>query len=832
MIPTLSNLPISEKISPIRESLRQNSRLILQAPPGAGKTTSVPLSLLNEPWLGGKKIVMLQPRRLAARAAATRMAELLGEKVGERIGYHIRGERKASQQTQILVITEGILTRYFQSDPGLEDTALIIFDEFHERNLHSDLSLALALQSQEVLRDDLKILVMSATLDTHGLSELMEHPKVITSEGRSYPVQISYRPPSSTPLSPREIVPEALRTVLDALQNDEGDILVFLPGEREIGELESRLAEYAEASKADLIIAPLYGNLGKEEQHRAILPAPKRKIVLATNIAETSLTIEGIRIVIDTGLERIARFDPASGMERLVTQKISRASAEQRAGRSGRTAPGKCYRLWSLHEHHTLAPYRAPDILTADLTPMALELAAWGSDGLRWIDPPAPSALSHARELLSELGALDNGAITPHGRILLSAPLHPRLGHMIERAGELGYGSEAVLLAALLSERDILRTDERHSDLGERFWILKETIMSRRTPPHLHNVVQSAREIAARTEKTLTFAGESHDALSLVLSFAYPDRIARARGGGKFLTSGGKEVFLPPTDPLSREEWLVVAQSDGETTSARVRLALAASVETLRLHHGKAFSLTRSIEWNPKERRVEARTAERLGAITLCERPLADPDPETVKRVLLEGIRTHGLEALGWDESVRALQNRLVAFGRHRPQQCGSDFSDTALLERLEEWLLPYLGAHRSLDECKSLEWGTILLSSLPWDVQQELERLLPSHFTAPTGSRIEIDYGSPDAPVLAVRIQEMFGTAVHPAVLEGQLPLTVHLLSPAHRPIQVTRDLIGFWSGSYSDVKKELKGRYPKHFWPDDPATAEATKRTKKFMQ
>ncbi|MBN2869892.1 MAG: ATP-dependent helicase HrpB, partial [Campylobacterales bacterium] len=581
-------------------------------------------------------------------------------------------------------------------------------------------------------------------------------------------------------------------------------------------------------------IAPLYGTLSKEEQHRAILPAPKRKIVLATNIAETSLTIEGIRIVIDTGLERVARFDPSSGMERLVTQKISRASAEQRAGRSGRTAAGKCYRLWSLHEHHSLAPHREADILTCDLTPLALELAAWGAEAheLRWIDPPKPSTLSHAQELLRGLGAMDE-AITPHGRTLLDAGLHPRLAHMIVKSSDLGLRSEAILLAALLSERDILASDERHSDITERFWILREALVSKRRAPHLAAVFQSVREISSRTDTVLELENAPlRDGVPLLLSLAYPDRIARARGGGKFLTSGGKEVYLSPSDPLAHEEWLVVARSDGHATSARIHLCAPIGSAPLRLHHGEAFITETSVGWNPKEHRVEARATERLGAILISSRPWGNPDPGQVQSALLEGIRTHGLEALGWSEEVRGVQKRLIAYHHHCPDRCGANFTDEALLATLEEWLLPHLGAQSSLRECETLEWKGVLLSALPWEAQRELDRLLPSHFTAPTGTTIPLDYADPDAPVLAVRIQEMFGTSVHPSVLDGKLPLTVHLLSPAHRPIQVTRDLIGFWSGSYSEVKKELKGRYPKHFWPDDPATAQATKRTKKFME
>lgn len=829
MLSSLSTLPIGEKLAAIRESLNLSGRLILQAPPGAGKTTAVPLALMDEPWLEGKKIIMLQPRRLAARAAATRMAELLGEKVGERVGYHIRSEKKFAHSTRILVITEGILIRYLQRDPSLEDTALVIFDEFHERNLHSDLSLALAIQSQELLRNELKILVMSATLDTRGVGELLENPPIITSEGRSYPIALSYRTPSALPVEPRSVVAEVYRTILHALENDFGDILVFLPGEREIRELEGRLRE----KSGELCIVPLYGSLSREEQRRAILPATERKIVLSTNIAETSLTIEGIRIVIDSGFERVARFDPAGGMERLITQKISRASADQRAGRAGRTAEGICYRLWSEPAHHALPPYREADILLCDLTPLSLELAAWGADAgeLRWIDPPKPASMMHARELLVSLGALEE-TITPHGRSILSLGLHPRLAHMILQGRTAGLESEAILLAALLSEQDILKGDERHSDIRERFWILKEALANNRKPPHLAAVIQSIGEITSRLRTSLTFGSRDNgDNVALLLSFAYPDRIAKARGKGRFLSAGGKEAYLPPHDDCANEEWLVIARSDGDTTSARIQLCAPIALETLRNSHAEMFRRESAVEWNPQTQRAEARENERFGSILLTSRPAADPDPDRVRAALLEGIRSCGLECLGWSEQVKMLQRRLSAFCRRFPEKCETDFTDEALFERLDEWLLPHLGSQNSLRDCETLDWETILLSSLPWELQREIDRVLPSHFTAPTGSKIAIDYTDPDAPVLAVRIQEMFGTALHPCVLEGKIPLTLHLLSPAQRPIQVTRDLIGFWSGSYSEVKKELKGRYPKHYWPDDPATAQATKKTKKFM-
>lgn len=827
MVPSLPSLPICDVLEQLSETMATSSRVLLQAPPGAGKTTTVPLALMNESWMENRTILMLEPRRLAARSAAARMAELLGEEIGMQVGYHVRSDKRISPDTKILVITEGILTRYLQNDPSLEGVGLIIFDEYHERHLHSDLSMAFALQTQELLRDDLKILVMSATLDTRGLISLLDNPPIITSQGRSYPVTLTYQSPSAPTIDSKTLIGEIHRTILNSVHNDEGDILVFLPGEREIRQLESRLRE----TDGEFLITPLYGNLTKEEQHRAILPASQRKIVLATNIAETSLTIEGVRIVIDSGLERVSRFDPSSGMERLVTQKISRVSADQRSGRAGRTSEGKAYRLWSEPAHHSLAPHRDPEILLADLIPLALELAAWGAkaDELRWIDPPKPSSLLHADELLRELGAFDT-AITPHGRALLTTRLHPRLAHMILRARDEGMQSEAIVLSALVSERDILQNDERHADLRERFWILKNALQSGHIPPNLSTAAQTAKEIASRFKSKWSF-NTSEESCGLLLSFAYPDRIAKARGNGKFLTSGGKEAYLDPRDDLSNEGWIVIAQSDGDTTSARIRLCAPVDLETLHDHHSERFGKESSVEWNRELRKVDAKETERLGSIVLASHPLSAPDPLQVHKALLEGIRIHGFEALGWSESVRGVQKRLEALHFHRLDLCPEPYSKEALMDTLESWLLPYLGKERTLEECSALDWENLLLAPFSWEARQEFERLLPSHYTAPTGSTLAIDYSDPLSPILSIRIQEMFGVLTHPSVLEGKLSLSLHLLSPAHRPIQITRDLPGFWSGSYEDVKKELKGRYPKHYWPDDPAIAQATKKTKKFM-
>ncbi|MGA9047100.1 ATP-dependent helicase HrpB [Sulfuricurvum sp.] len=833
----MNTLPIHEVIGEIRTSLTSGNRLILQAPPGAGKTTAVPLSLLEEAWLEEKQIIMLEPRRIAARSAASRMAQLLGEKVGMRVGYQIRAEKQLSSQTKILVVTEGILTRMIQNDPSLENIALIIFDEFHERHLHSDLSLAFALQSQEVLREDLKILVMSATLDTQSLQSLLKDSPLITSEGRSFPVTIEHLPPNTPSIEPKKIIPAIMGILQDLLQKDEGSILVFLPGTREIKSLESSLREYCRSM--DIVIAPLYGELSKTDQIKAIEPSEKRKIVLATNIAETSLTIEGITIVVDSGLEKVLTFDSRSGMQRLVTRTISRASADQRAGRAGRLSRGKCYRLWSALSHHALASHKEPEIRMCDLTPLSLELSAWGSSELSWIDPPPPKALEHGASLLHVLGATDmRGHITPHGKEIMRLGVHPRLAHMILSARSLGYQSEGVLLAALLSERDIFpRHDYRTSDMRERFWRLSE-----RLTRHPNNrseaedtVLKTARELSGRLGASLELSSDFPDPMiGLLLALAYPDRIGRLRNakGDKYLLSNGKEAILSREDALSGEAWVVIAESDGNPTMARIYRCAPLDSDLLKHHAPDLFTTKESISWNADAQRVEAREITSLGSIVLESSPLSAPDPVQMKRTLIEGIRSHGLEALYWSPKSLALRYRLQALRHHSPDLSFGDFSDETLLASLERWLLPHLTTQSSLRECESLDLYTILASQLTWEQMQRLDSLLPTQFTAPTGNRISLDYSDPEAIVLAVRIQEVFGLESHPSVLEGKVPLLLHLLSPARRPIQVTRDLPGFWKGSYNEVKKEQKGRYPKHYWPDDPHKAEATSKTKKYMQ
>ncbi len=835
MFPTLKTLPIWEHIPSIQKTLSNHNRLILQAPPGAGKTTAVPLALINEPWLEGKKIIMLEPRRIAARTAASRMANILGEQVGEKVGYQIRSEKRLSSQTKILVVTEGILTRMLQNDPSLEGIALIIFDEFHERHLHSDLSLTLALQTQEYLRDDLKILVMSATLDTDALHNVLDAPPLITSQGRCYPVSIDYRSSHLPPIEPKNLIDGVVDAVSLSIREESGSILVFLPGEGEIRRVASLLGDYKEID-----LFALYGNLSKEEQNRAILPSSKRKIVLATNIAETSLTIEGINVVIDSGFEKVLTFDSKSGMERLITQRISRSSADQRAGRAGRLEAGKCYRLWSEAAHYALLPHKEPEISICDLTPLALELSAWGESDLSWITPPPQKALEHGKSLLHHLGAIDSKSIiTPHGKEMIRLGLHPRLAHMILISKTLGFQSEAILLAALLSERDpFSKSTYRSADMRERFWLLcdffRNNAVDAQFRQSLSLILTTAHDLAARLGLSLKLSSEiSPSMIALLLALAYPDRIAKLRNanGEKYLLSNGKEAILSVEDNLRGEEWLVICESDGDSTAARIQRCAPLDIDLLETHCTELFSDDETIQWNRKTQKVEARAVRRLGAIVLENHPLGIADKSKIQQALLEGIRHHGLKSLTWSEEALSLLHRLRFFHHHTPSDSYGDFSDETLLLTLEEWLLPHLNNQTSLKDCATLNLHTILSAHLSWDQLQHLNALLPNHFTAPTGSRIPLDYSDPEAVVLAIRIQEVFGLSTHPRIMEGKIPLLIHLLSPARRPIQITRDLVGFWNSSYSDVKKELKGRYPKHFWPDDPSQAQATAKTKKQM-
>ncbi len=841
----MQTLPVHEAIPGLKSALSDHSRAVLQAPPGAGKTTVVPITLMDEAWLDGQMIILLEPRRLAARNAAARMAELLGETVGERVGYQIRNERRYGKKTRILVVTEGILTRKLQSDPSLEGVGLVIFDEFHERSLHADLGLALALQSQELLREDLKLLVMSATLNTDAVSALLDEAPVIRSEGRSYPVEITYLDPKTPQPDRKSLVSAAAERITGLLEREAGSILVFLPGAREITALEKRLTEIIAARKiAQTHIAPLYGMMDKKAQDEAIAARPGiRKVVLATNIAETSLTIEGITLVVDSGLQRTVSFHPGTGMDRMETRFISRDSATQRCGRAGRLGPGKCFRLW--HESKPLPPHGTPDILQADLTPLMLEIAAWGAtvDELHWMDQPPEAATAHAAELLRELGAVDSaGTVTPHGREILSLGLHPRLGHMLLRAKTLGWAYEASLLAALLEERDIFTDASRFSsDISMRLRILDEGEWNRPgiDARRCREIMQEARRFRERAGMTEQQPLDT-ERIGILLALAYPDRIAKCRGkrDTRYLLSGGKGATLGSDDDQAGEPYLVVADLEGSGTEARIYLAAPIRPDQLEEHFSDLIRHETAVTWNSESKRLEARETTTLGRLILSEQPAPLPPGEATARALINALRTEGLDALPWGKESQSLRQRIIFLKTQQPAYPDllagldlPDLGDAALQESMETWLLPYLDGVSSLEGCKKLDMKGIILGLLPWETQQRLDMLTPSHITVPSGSRIAVDYRDPESPVLAVRLQELFGQKETPAVLEGAFPLLIHLLSPAHRPMQVTKDLVSFWQNGYDEVKKELRGKYKKHYWPDDPLTAQATNRTKKFM-
>ncbi|MBY6189464.1 ATP-dependent helicase HrpB [Microbulbifer agarilyticus] len=845
----MSELPIHEVLPQLRDRLNQANNVVLQAPPGAGKTTAVPLALLDSPWLEGRRIIMLEPRRLAARSAAARMAELLGEPVGKTVGYQIRAERKYGRDTRILVVTEGILTRLLQSDPELTGTALVIFDEFHERNLQGDLALALCLQSQEVLREDLKLLVMSATLDTEAVAGLLDKAPVITSEGRAFPVDIEYLPHQQVPENIRQLPTTVARRVNELLAQQDGSVLVFLPGVGEIRQVESSLRESL-GNQPDVVIAPLYGDLKKEQQDAAIAPCPdgERKVVLATNVAETSLTIEGIRVVVDAGLMRESRFDPNTGMNRLVTTQISQASATQRTGRAGRLSEGYCLRLWSESTQRGMAKKNSPEILLSDLAPVMLELAQWGvsePSELRWLDLPPPGPTAQAQELLIELGALDTQLrITPHGQQILQLGTHPRLAHMMLRSVELGLQESATLLAALLSERDIFRGDQRWDrDIHKRMEVLLgRTKNSRADFASIQRIRQQAktwRSQLTTSDTTSAVIADARDATGVLLGLAYPDRIAKNRHDRerRFLLSNGRGAHFSHDDDLTQEAFLVVADLDGQGRDARIQLAARIDRELLHEYFSGLIEQREAVRWDTSAGRAIASNQTLLGKLILEEKPAQDIFPELISRALLDAIRQGGLRLLPWTKESENLLERVRFLYREREQYADlldglalPEWSETTLLESLESWLLPHLNGFSKLDQLKQLDLKSILLAQLEWSTQQQLDALAPSHIQVPSGSRIAIDYGE-TPPVLPVRLQEMFGLGQTPTIINGRYPLMIHLLSPARRPVQVTRDLASFWKNTYQEVKKELRIKYQKHFWPDDPTTAQATSKTKKRM-
>ena len=798
----MTSLPVDEALPRLKAVLAEGPAAVLVAPPGAGKTTRVPLALLDAAWLGERKIIMQEPRRLAARAAARRMAATLGEAVGETVGYRVRLDSKVGPRTRIEVVTDGLFLRMLQDDPSLEGVGCVIFDELHERGLETDLSFALVRESQQALREDLRVIAMSATLDPGPVSERLGSAPVVESAGRMFPVDTRYLDREAGGRF-EDGVASAVR---NALTQESGSVLVFLPGVGEIRRVEERLQGLA----ANIDVAPLYGDLSPADQDRAISPSPagRRKVVLATSIAETSLTIEGVRIVIDGGLMRVPRFSPRSGMTRLETVRVSQASADQRRGRAGRLEPGVCFRLWTEEAQRGLLPFTPPEILDADLAPLALELAAWGvtdASTLPWLTPPPASALATARTLLLYLGAIESGgAITPHGRAMVRLGQHPRLAHLVLKGRELRQGKVAALIAAILGERDFLR--ERDVDLRHRV----DIALNGRAPRLIN---QSARRLTSRDARDERPDPSMTGAL---LALAYPDRIGRRRAGtaNRYLLSGGRGAALPEGDPLSNEEFLVVADLDGSAQDARVFLAAPITLAEIEDLYGGRIVDEEIVDW--RDGSVVARRRRRFGALVLEDKPINKPDPEKVKAAMLAGLRQRGLP---WTGELQAWRQR-IAFLRH-VDESWPDLADEALLRSLD-WLEPFVdGAARRID------FATAVKSLVPWDRQRQVDSLAPTHIEVPSGSRVPIDYANPAEPTLSVRLQEMFGLTDTPRIA-NRVPVTIHLLSPARRPVQVTRDLASFWKSAYRDVKAELKGRYPKHYWPDDPLIAEPTARIK----
>ncbi len=804
---------------------------MLVAPPGAGKTTLVPLRLLDEPWLEGGRIVMLEPRRLAARAAGHRLAQLLGEQPGATVGYQTRYERRIGPTTRIEVVTEGILTRRLQSDPELPGTGLVVFDEVHERNLPTDLGLALCLDVQRTLRPDLRLLAMSATADTARLARVLGHTTfsdapVIVSEGRQHPVEVRWVPPR------REERPaEATAAlVLRALREEPGDVLVFLPGIGEIRRVEALLAGRVDA---EVDVLALAGALGLAEQDRALTPSPpgRRRVVLSTDIAETSLTVEGVRVVVDTGLARVPRYDAQTGMTRLRTVPTSRASAEQRAGRAGRLGPGVAYRQWSKLEHSTRRAHLEPEISQVDLAGLALELAAWGTPEaeLSFPDPPPARALQQGRDLLARLGALDGeGRVTDVGRAMLPLPVHPRLAHMVVAARSEADRSLACVIAALLDERDLLRgrPSELPADLALRVAVLTGTRRDDRADPRATaRLRERAADMARRVGTRLDLDSVDPDHTGRMALLAYPDRLAVRRQPGQFQLRTGTGAWVARDDPLADERFVVACDLDGDRRSARIRLGAAIEGAEVATVLADQTTETRVVLWDRDRADLVERIEGRLDRMLLEERTERPAPGPAATEALVERVRTTRLAALPWTPATIALRER-VGFLRRVVGEPWPDWSDAALLGHLDEWLTPHLVGATGADDLARLDLGVLLRSQLPWPDGARLDELAPAEIELASGRRVLIDYGpaarGEGGPVLAVRVQDLFGTRVHPTVADGRVPLVLRLLSPADRPIQVTSDLPGFWAGSWAAVRKEMAGRYPKHQWPDDPATAE----------
>ncbi|MFC5756535.1 ATP-dependent helicase HrpB [Rhizobium sp. GCM10022189] len=814
-MPSLPELPVSHVLPDIGAALGKQKRAVLSAPPGAGKTTLVPLHLLGEAWRGEGKIILLEPRRLAARAAASRMASLLGEQVGETVGYRMRLDNRISAKTRIEVVTEGVFARMILDDPELSGISTVIFDEFHERSLDADFGLALALDVQSALRDDLRILVMSATLDVERVAALLDHPPVIESMGRSFPIDIRYQ---DRPGGER-IEDAMVRAIVDSHAGESGSILAFLPGQAEI----TRTAERLEGRfGTETLIAPLYGNLSQKEQDAAIRPAAAgtRKIVLATSIAETSITIDGVRIVIDSGLQRLPVFEASTGITRLETVRVSRASADQRAGRAGRTEPGIAIRLWHPGQTAALPAFTPPQILSSDLSGLVLDLAHWGvqdAKSLAFVDQPPETTIREARALLAQLGALDkDGALTARGKLMRDLALPPRLAGMVVSAGESGHARDAALISVLLTEQGLGGTSV---DLEERL---------RRFKGERGERAEASRRLAGRLSEGLDRVSSTEPALAgRLLLHAFPDRIALQRGArGRYVMANGRGAELAETERLAGSQMLVIADLTGRAAQGRILAAAEISRADIEAELPGEIRTDDQTFFDRQSRQVRARRATRLGAIVFEEAPLPRPSGEAAVRALAQGLQELGLDPLPFSKEALQLRER-IGFLHRTIGEPWPDMSDEALLGRMEDWFIPFQTDARGLSDISASGLSNGLMALVPHDLQRDLARLAPTHFEAPTGQRHAIQYDG-EEPTLTIRVQELFGLKQHPAVAGGRLPLLLELTSPAHRPIQTTRDLPGFWAGSWKDVRADMRGRYPRHPWPEKPDEAAPTTRAK----
>lgn len=824
-----SSLPIYQALPELKSKLAQHNILILQAPPGAGKSTVLPLELLHETWLKGQKIIMLEPRRLAARSVATRLASLHGESVGETIGYRVRFENKTSKNTRIEVLTEGILTRMIQQDNSLEEVGLVIFDEFHERSLHADLALALCRESQQVLREDLRILIMSATLDGEKLSTLLGNAPIVTSQGRQYPIQTLYLGnDDSLPIWQRMVI-----AIKKALREQEGDILCFLPGTGEI--LRTVELFEKELNPSQALVLPLYGDMSPEEQQRAILPDPsqKRKIVLATSIAETSLTIEGVKVVIDSGLSRVPLYDSRSGLSRLETVRVTQDAADQRAGRAGRLGPGLCYRLWSEGTQQQLIHHRTPEILEADLAPLLLELASWGvqePSSLTWLTPPPTSAIKQATEVLQTLKAVNEGKITLQGKEILALPTHPRIAHLLMEARRRGWLGLATDVAAILEERDPLPKDTG-ANLALRVealrkWRKKEYVKAER------NILERIDRLAVSWRKIFRIEADTsmpnYEQIGFLIATAFPERVAKQKENDlqRYRLANGRIAKLPDLDDLDREEWLAISQLDAGGKEGKIFLAAPVNIKDLE----PLLKERRTVTWDSQKGQLIARKELCFGEMMVSSSPLDHVPEEERVAILCKAIQQEGVSILLWTESLLAWQARLGCVKHWRPEEEWPDVSTKNLLASVEEWLAPFVLSVRRREDFKKLEIESLVKGLLPWELAQKLEIIAPEKISVPSGFDIPLQYFNDGRdPVLSVRLQEMFGLLDTPTVNQGRTKVLLHLLSPGYKPVQVTQDLKSFWQNIYPEVRKELRVRYQKHSWPEDPWSAQAVRGVKK---